>query len=93
MYWNTYLQKMSDAEDIMILPQLNDHGDMMFRIKPHKSFIKRNRAIFDAAVLEHFAKNTDSNDSENDSGNKGEEESLNNCSFFFFIPGPNCKDG
>lgn len=41
-YWKSFLQEMKEPEDIFITAQLNDHGDMIYRIKPEKKYMKKN---------------------------------------------------
>ena len=40
-FYNNFLQKLERMEDILMVPQINDGGDLLVRIKPHKTVIER----------------------------------------------------
>jgi hypothetical protein len=85
-FWEEYLQKMKDPEDVHVNAQLNDHGDMIFRIKPNKNFLKREDHKLKAQIQKYI--NYSSDDGEESSCDEGAQEDIKNCAFFFFVPRP-----
>lgn len=62
--------------------QLNDNGDIVFRIKPDKGFLNKNAPRLNNDELIDMFEDTEKEE------NDDEREPIRNCSFFYFTPGP-----
>ena len=67
---------------MVIASQINDVGDIIFKIKPCKSFINRNAPRLGAAAEAYFLDSSVGSLKED-----GESDELKNCAFYFFVPG------
>jgi hypothetical protein len=84
-FWDNYLQRLQAVEDVRVQPQLNDNGDVIFRLRPEKTFLQRKAPhLGNEELLEMFDEESGREEDEEEH----KREPLRHCSIFFFTPGP-----
>ena len=80
-FWTEYLCQLNNLKDIKFAYSINDNGDILVRIRPTMEFINyKTKEMFNLLSFK------DQKDEEDD---EILQESIKNCSFFYFIPSKN----